>query len=158
MATAGRFNIYRKLGNEAAVMVFNINPTLTYREGDMLHFDKASGRVLPIAAEADVLNYVGIALATNPVAHHPKPITKMAVFIGDVIAKMFMPAGQAIAHMTPVYATADAQTVTIVDPGAGNVLGYTIMDAEEFKQPRNTVAGEEVSILLRASIILTRQF
>lgn len=39
MPTAGRFNIYRKLGPDAAVIVLNIDPAVAINEGDLLYFD-----------------------------------------------------------------------------------------------------------------------
>lgn len=84
----------------------------------------------------------------------------MAVFVGDIIAKLNMPAGEAITWKTPVFANGNPTSVTIDDAAGAKVnpLGYVVIDAEEFKTPRNVAAGEEVSILMKQSIFLTRAF
>jgi len=146
------------------VIVLNIDPTIEYAEGTPCYFDKVAGVAKPIpstatATTAMIEAYCGLAQNTNPVKYHA-PIKKMSFYIGDVIARLFMHAGETIDHFTPVF-PGDQIGVTTISDNAGAFtapLGHVILDAEEFKVARTTFEGEEVSTLLRPSIFKTRSF
>jgi hypothetical protein len=154
---------YRKLDHDSMVIVLNIDPTVEYAEGTPCYWDAANGVAKPIPASDTVTDvmieaYCGLAQNTNPVKYHA-PIKKMAFYIGDVIARLFMHAGENIDHFTPVF-PGDQIGVTSVAPSMGvtKPLGHVILDAEEYKVARATLEGEEVSTLLRQSIFKTRSF
>lgn len=169
MLNFARTTTYRKLDHDAQVIVLNIDPTVTIAEGTPCYWDATNKVAKPIPAtsgvgatdDAIVAAYVGIAQGTNPVKYHGST-KKMSFYIGDVIARLYMHTGMAIDMMTPVF-QADEIGVANVAAGVGpaertKALGHVILDAEEFKVARTTTEGEEVSILLRASIFKTRTF
>lgn len=149
---------YRKLDHDSMVIVLTIDPTLNYAEGVPCYLD--GGVAKPIPANADdaiVSKYCGLAQATNPVRYHG-PIKKMAFYIGDVIARLFMHGGEALDHFTPIFAGDEVGVITVAAAARTEALGHVILDAEEFKTARNTFEGEEVSVLLRPSVFKTRSF
>jgi hypothetical protein len=164
---------YRKLDHDSMVIVLPVDPNLEYAEGVPCYWDAAAKVAKPIPAksgnaaadDAIVAAYCGLAQASSPVTHHMRAgkllgLTKMAFYIGDVVAKLFMHAGQAIDHFTPVF-QGDEVGVSEILPGADarvESLGRVIIDVDEYKQPRTTAEGEEVSTLLRPSIFKTRSF
>lgn len=149
---------YRKLDHESMVMVLAIDPTVEYKEGSPCYLDGGVAKPIPANADDTITSkYCGLALASNPVKYHG-PIKKMAFYIGDVIARLFMHAGAAIDHFTQVFAGDETGVVTVTAGARTEALGHVILDAEEFKVARTTTEGEEVSILLRPSVFKTRSF
>jgi len=167
-----RNTAYRKIDHDSMVIVLAIDPNLKYAEGIPCYWDATAKVAKPIPAksatpaadDAIVAAYCGLAQGSSPVAHHLRAdglgLTKMAFYIGDVIAKMFMHAGNAIDMFTPVF-QGNEPGVTEILPGGdtrAEALGHVILDVEEFKVARTTAEGEEVSTLLRPSIFKTRSF
>lgn len=149
---------YRKLDHDSMVIVLEIDPTLTYAEGSPCYLDGKVAKPIPANADDTIVSkYCGLAQASNPVKYHG-PIKKMAFYIGDVIARLFMHGGEAIDAFTQVFAGDETGVVTVTAGTNTEALGHVILDAEEFKVARNTFEGEEVSILLRPSVFKTRSF
>jgi len=114
-----------------------------------------------VAATDDAIAaaYCGIALGTNPVAHHPKSKNKkMSFYIGDAICKMFFHAGQAVDHFTPTFAGDETGVMTCAAATRTEALGNVFIDVEEYKTARTTTEAEEVSVLMRPTIFKTRSF
>jgi hypothetical protein len=167
-----RTTSYRKLDHDSMAIVLPIDPSLKYAEGIPCYWDATDKVAKPIPAksatpatdDAIVAAYCGLAQGSSPVAHHIRAdglgLNKMAFYIGDVIAKMFMHAGKVVDMFTPVF-QGDEPGVSEVLPGGdtrAEALGNVILDTEEFKVARTTAEGEEVSTLLRPSIFKTRSF
>lgn len=168
-----RNTAYRKLDHDSMVIVLPVDPNLNYAEGVPCYWDATAKLAKPIPAksatpatdDAIVAGYCGLAQASSPVAHHIRDgkmlgLKQMAFYIGDVIAKMFMHAGQAVDMFTPVF-QGDEVGVSEVLPGGDTrteALGHVILDVEEYKAARTTAEGEEVSTLLRPSIFKNRSF
>lgn len=166
MENFARTTHYRKLDHDSMVIVLPIDPNGSYLEGAPCYWDATAkvAKMIPAASgvgatdDAIAEMYLGLALATNPVAHHPKPIKKMAFYIGDVIAKMLMHSGESIDWFTALFAADMTGAVTTTVGGRTIPLGHVIIDAEEFKVARTTFEGEEVSTLMRPSIFKSRNF
>lgn len=162
-----RHTAYRKLDHDSMVIVLPIDSTLTYSEGLPLYWDATAKVVKPMpASDADhavndpiVAAYVGLATQTNPIAHNPKKLTKMAVYIGDVIARLFMHTGEALDHFKKVYLGNEIGVVTVTPVAdTTEALGNVVIDVDEYKVARTSFEGEEVSVLLRPSIFKARSF
>lgn len=157
---------YRKIDHESMVVVLAIDPSIAYSEGCPCYWDAAAKVAKPIPADAGdaiVEMYCGLATQTSPVTHHPRgALTKMSFYIGDVIAKLFFHGGEALDHFTPIFAGNEVGvgTITVAAGGVDRTipLGHAFIDVEEYKKPRNTTEGEEVSVLLRPSIFKIRNF
>lgn len=162
---------YRKLDHDSMVIVLPVDPNLEYAEGVPCYWDASAKVAKPIPAksgtpatdDAIVAAYCGLAQASSPVAHHSRNgsqlgLTKMAFYIGDVIAKCFMHAGNAIDHLTPVFQSDEVGVTEVAAASRTEALGHVFIDVEEYKTARTTAEGEEVSTLLRPSIFKTRSF
>lgn len=161
-----RTTTYRKIDHDSMVMVMNIDPTLEYKEGTPCYYDAVAKVVKPIPAtsgnaatdDAIVAKYFGIAQGTNPVAHNPRKLTKMSFYIGDAVVKIFTHAGEVLTQFGGVFQGDEDGVVTTNAASRTEKLGNIVIEAEEFKVAHTTDEGEEISVLIRPSIVKTRAF
>lgn len=159
---------YRKLDNNDKVVTMPIHSD-GIREGDLGYYNASTKKVLTLparsndAAADDLIaqNFFGISTQTYPISHHARPAgqpgdtnLRAVFYIGDVIARLIMTAGEAIDHYTPVYPSATARLFTTVAAGRTEPIGHVVIDVGEGKTARTTSSGEEVSVVLRKSYIL----
>jgi hypothetical protein len=107
---------------------FPIDATGSYdfKGGDLLFWDSSAKVVKPVVADASVQYLAGIAGNGSFLQpYSTKVYNKSVPVYQKVIASLLTTGSETYYHLTPVYAGADAQTVTTV---AGSyIVGYCIM-------------------------------
>lgn len=78
----------------------------------------SSNLIVPVTAGTDSVH--GVCADTNPVASLADKLTVVTVKRRGLF-KAIVKNGDAVAYDTPMYVGADAQTLTITDPGGGKI-------------------------------------
>lgn len=96
-----------------------ISPSQALNQGDMVKI--SGGLVVPVTTPGtDAL--FGVADTTNPVTSLLDQLSTISV-IRRGIVRMILTNGDAVVYDTPLYIGADAQTVTVVQPGSAAPIG-----------------------------------
>lgn len=113
-----------------------LSSAVTYNQGDLLAFNTSS-KVLKVAATGDGANFLGVAINTVvnglPKQAYTGTAVDASVGMSDmggplyaVVAQLYLTSGDAFVLGAPVYLTADAQTITVTQPGSDPSVGVFV--------------------------------
>jgi len=151
MATTPKNTKYRVAQD---VLDFQIDPTGTFNEGDLMYWDAASYIAKPLDSISAASYMLGISQGTNPVTHtNSQGFSKsVSIYVGPVTAKLVCKETGAYYFGTPAYYSTDAQGFTTVSGSGAVPIGVMQGSAKERGVGSGTtVVGQEYEILLRKS-------
>lgn len=107
-------------------LVYPTVSTSLINQGDLVYFDTSAKVVKSVASNANAATLAGVAgsqssLNVYGTTLYPQsaiPVWKDGIYFFKTTAS------ETLQHGESLYIGADAQTVTDVDPGSGNVVGY----------------------------------
>ena len=131
-----------------------VTSAVTFNQGDLIAFDTVNYRLKAVTADTDAPNFLGVARQTivSGVVKSPYQGTAVdaAAAIDDitgpvygVVASLILKTGDAFTPGCKVYLTADAQTVTVTDPGTHDPIGVY-----QGKNVASATAGQKGEILV----------
>lgn len=136
MSTRPSSNLVRQVGAKKSLSY----PILTdgsgdYNGGSMVYYDSVAGGLKELT-DANAANFAGVAQDSAEIAIYVDTTTGLAkkeyrgsgeILIGQIhFFKTTL--GDTYVHGSPVYVGADAQTITLVNPGSGKIVGYAWLD------------------------------
>lgn len=93
--------------------------------GDLVYFDTSAKVIKPVGSNANVLVLAGMALNGSFIQPYSQAKYEYLLpVLARGIVRLQTTAAEVYSEGDPLYYGGDAQTITKVDPGSGNILGY----------------------------------